>query len=155
MYCYMYCHGLLPPLQRYLTEFRVIELKELLKLIGSSQRGRKSELFQRANELLIHGSPRIQHQIREVYEKSRSKGKHRSPRYGGGKMVFNHHYSDMKSMMHHHTPKSHFGSSAVATKSERSSTSSSPYIPHPDVKFKQHPFYTPLDVIIRPTTLCE
>lgn len=51
--------------------------------------------------------------------------------------------------MQHHTPKSPFGSSAMV-KGERSS-----YIPHPDVRFKQHPFYNVLDLIIRPTTLCK
>ena len=57
-------------LQRYLLSFRVHELKELLKSIGCSQRGRKNELFQRSNELLQHGSPKIQNKIREIYDRS-------------------------------------------------------------------------------------
>jgi len=48
----------------------VHELKELLKSIGCSQRGRKNELFQRSNELLQHGSPKIQNKIREIYDRS-------------------------------------------------------------------------------------
>ena len=56
-------------LQRYLLSFRVHELKELLKSIGCSQRGRKNELFQRSNELLQHGSPKIQNKIREIYDR--------------------------------------------------------------------------------------
>ena len=128
-------------LQRYLTEFRVVELKELLKVIGVSQKGRKSELFHRANELLIRGSPKVQQQIREVYERAHKVK--RAPRYGG-KMVYSPQYPDMKGMMHHHTPKSQFGSPA-----------SSARIPHPDIKFKPHPFFELVDLIIRPTTLCK
>ena len=126
-------------LQRYLTEFRVIELKEFLRLVGLSQKGRKSDLFQRANELLIHGSPKIQHQIRDIYERSHGDVKHRHPKYGKV-------YSHMKGMMHHHTPKSELGGSPVR-KDERS------YILHPDVNFKPHPFYRLVDTIIRPTAL--
>lgn len=134
--------------QRFLTEFRVLELKELLRVIGLSQRGRKSDLFQRANELLIHGSPKIQQHIQAIYSKSHSIK--RPQKFG--KMVHNQGYSHMKGMMQHHTPNSQLGGSG-STKTEKTDRSDRSYILHPDVKFKPHPFYRLQDLIIRPTTL--
>ena len=133
--------------QRFLTEFRVLELKELLRAIGLSQRGRKSDLFQRANQLLIHGSPKIQQHIQAIYSKSHSI---KRPKFG--KMVHSQGYSHMKGMMQHHTPNSQLGGSG-STKTEKPDRSDRSYILHPDVKFKPHPFYKLKDLIIRPTTL--
>ena len=112
------------PLQRYLAGFRVLELKDLLKSIGCSQKGRKPELFQRANDLLRHGSPKIQNKIRDIYERTnRSK---RTLSYS--RMA---RYSPMKPAI----------------------SPTRGYIVHPDVKFKQHPFYQKVDSVIRPTAL--
>ena len=112
------------PLQRYLASFRVLELKELLKSISCSQKGRKPDLFHRANELLRHGSPKIQNKIRDIYDRTnRSK---RTLSYS--RMA---RYSPMKSAV----------------------SPTRGYIVHPDVKFKQHPFYQKVDSVIRPTAL--
>lgn len=113
-------------LQRYLCSFRVHELKELLRSIGCSQRGRKNELFQRSNELLEHGSPKIQNKIREIYERS--------------------HYTKRG-------PFSHRTYRCSPTKPAPSPTHS--YIVHPDVTYKPHPFFHKVDSIIRPTALCK
>lgn len=129
-------------IQKYLTEFRVPELKELLKVVNLSTKGRKSELFQRANDLLTHGSPKIQLHIKDIYLKTHCKKRHTPIKYG--KMPSTLPYSHMKDMMHHHTPKSHFNS---AKNGEAS------YILHPDVTFKPLPFFNLLETIIRPTTL--
>ena len=117
----------------------MIELKELLKTVGLSQKGRKPDLFQRAQDLLIHGSPKIQHRIRDIYERThKAKKATKCARMGV--------YSPMKGMMYHHPPKSELSSAAPDEIS---------YILHPDVKFKPHPFYQVLDSIIRPTALGE
>lgn len=141
------CH-----LQRYLTEFRVVELKELLRVMGLSQKGRKPELFKRANDLLIHGSPKVQQQIREIF--NRSHRSRRSLKYG--KMGL---YTDMKDLIHHHTPKSELGSTGAVMarggSGGRGGTGDKSYILHPDVRFKPHPFYTVMDSVIRPTALGE
>ncbi len=132
--------------QRYLTEFRVTELKELLKLSDQSLRGRKPELFQKANALLIHGSSKVQHQIRSIY--SRTHKSRRSPRGAQThKTSHSQSYPEMKSLMRHHKPKSEYSSTTSVAKEERS------YIIHPDVKFKPHAFYLKLESIIRPTAL--
>lgn len=127
-------------------EFKVPQLKELLKSVSLSIKGRKPELFQRANDLLSHGSPQIQQRIRDIYLKGPCK---RNIPLKYGKMPSTLPYSHMKDMMQHHTPKSHFNSTAVPKGGEGS------YILHPDVIFKTLPFYRLLETIIRPTTLGE
>ena len=113
-------------LQRYLISFRVHELKELLRSIGCSQRGRKNELFQRSNELLQHGSPKIQNKIREIYERS------------------------------HYTKRSHFSHRTYRYSPTKPAASPAhSYIVHPDVTYKPHPFFQQVDSIIRPTALCK
>lgn len=114
------------PLQRYLTSFRVQELKELLRNMGCSQKGRKQELFQRANEVLQHGSPKIQNKIREIYERTNSS----------------------KRALHYNRMAHRLASPTKAAVSPHRS-----YIVHPDVKFKPHPFYLKMDTVIRPTSL--
>ena len=121
--CSFSCH-----IQRYLTSFRVLELKELLKLHGQSTKGRKPELFQRANEMLQHGSPKFQTQIREIYERSNS-----SRRQLHGRAAQK--TSPVK------------GGETVIKNQSRS------HVVHPDVRFKAHPFFSKLDTIIRPTAL--
>ena len=111
-------------LQRMLSEFRVHELKELLRKVGQSQRGKKAELFQRANEILRHGSPKIQAQIRDIHQNSRPyKSPHRAQLSKSLKMA-----QQMVENRHG-------------------------YVVHPDVKFKPHPFFKLLDTVIRPTAL--
>lgn len=118
-------------LQRYLTSFRVLELKELLKNQGQSTKGRKPELFQRANDILQFGSPKFQTKIREIYERSNNFRRH-----------------------------SFYNRTSQKTSPEKTRESvvkkaSRPYIVHPDVKFKSHPFFSKLETIIRPTALSE
>lgn len=123
------CWFVLWSMQRYLTSFRVLELKELLKNQGQSTKGRKPELFQRANDILQFGSPKFQTKIREIYERSNNFRRQLS-----------------------------YNRTAQKTSPEKSRESvvkkaSRPYIVHPDVKFKSHPFFSKLETIIRPTAL--
>ncbi len=110
-----------------LSEFRVNELKELLRKTSQSQRGRKAELFQRANELLRHGSPKIQLHIREIYQSVRP---YRSPKRS----------SPAKACLRL--------AQQLAQQQSRQG-----YVMHPDVKFKPHPFFRLKEMIIRPTAL--
>ena len=119
----------LSPFQRFLASFRVLELKELLKQCGQSTKGRKSELFQRANDMLQFGSPKFQTKIREVYEKSNCR---RQPSYGRA--------------AHKITSPVKSGETVIKNASQA-------YIVHPDVKFKTLPFFTKMETIIRPTAL--
>jgi hypothetical protein len=123
------CVSLFLPPQRYLTSFRVLELKELLKQCGQSTKGRKSDLFQRANDMLQFGSPKIQTKIREIYDKSNSR---RQLSYGRS---------------------GHKISSPVKSGESVIKSTSRAHIVHPDVKFKAHPFFSKLETIIRPTAL--
>ena len=123
------CVSLSLPPQRYLTSFRVLELKELLKQCGQSTKGRKSDLFQRANDMLQFGSPKIQTKIREIYDKSNSR---RQLSYGRS---------------------GHKISSPVKSGESVIKSTSRAHIVHPDVKFKAHPFFSKLETIIRPTAL--
>ena len=118
-------------LQRYLTSFRVLELKELLKTHGQSTKGRKPELFQRANELLRLGSPKLQTKIREIYEKA-----------NGTRRQLNYNRAAQKN-------------SPVKSGNLVVKNPSRPYIVHPDVRFKAHPFFSKLETIIRPTALSK
>ncbi len=113
--------------QGMLSEFIVNELKHLLRKAGQSQRGKKAELFQRANELLRHGSPKILHQIHEIYYTTRPyrTAKHISPARA----------------------KAHLKKQMAQRRSREA------YVVHPDVKFKPHPFFRPKTTIIRPTAL--
>lgn len=132
MHVYTYVHiSWLPliPTQRFLTSFRVLELKELLKIHGQSTKGRKPELFQRANEILQFGSPKFQTQIREIYERSNISRKQ-----------LNSNRAAQKSSPVKHTE-------SVIKNQSRS------YIVHPDVRFKVHPFFSKIDTITRPTAL--
>jgi hypothetical protein len=115
--------------QRYLTSFRVLELKELLKQCGQSTKGRKSDLFQRANDMLQFGSPKIQTKIREIYDKSNSR---RQLSYGRA---------------------AHKISSPVKSEESVIKSTSRAHIVHPDVKFKTLPFFSKLETIVRPTAL--
>ena len=119
--------------QRLLAQFRVLELKELLRNIGQSQKGRKPDLFQRANEVLRHGSPKIQIKIREIFDKSR--GVKKPAHYNR----IAQRYTPMKPAPHHMNLSSPIRAH--------------PYIVHPDVKFKEQPFFVKMDTIIRPTAL--
>ena len=123
-------------LQRYLNRFRVTELKELLKSMGVTQKGKKPELFSRALSLLEHGSPKLMSEIIRIYERT-----HALPR----KSIKTGDYSSGSSRSHY--PDSKPGSSSFVVKDSRS------YIVHPDVKFKPHPFYENIECIIRPTAL--
>lgn len=114
--------------QRYLTCFRVLELKELLRINGQSTKGRKPELFKRANDLLQFGSPKFLAKIQEIYERSNCTRKQ---------------YNYNRTAQRGSPAKS----STVIKNSSRS------HIVHPDVKFKSHPFFSKLDTIIRPTAL--
>ena len=120
--------------------FRVIELKELLRSIGQSSKGRKPELVQRAADLLKHGSPKVQQKIHEIWERSHN-----------SKKPDNYH-----KMAQRYAPMKGSGQTLHRT------TTSPPfpyrcgvgqYVIHPDVTFKPHPFYVKLDTIIRPTAL--
>lgn len=119
--------------------FRVIELKELLRSIGQSNKGRKPELLQRATDLLKHGSPKVQQKINEIWERSHN-----------SKKPDNYHkmaqrYVPMKgsgqTLTGHHNPPFPYRCGMGQ------------YVIHPDVTFKSHPFYVKLDTIIRPTAL--
>ena len=122
--------------------FRVIELKELLRSIGQSSKGRKPDLVQRAADLLKHGSPKIQQKIVEIWERSHNAKKPD----GYHKMAQR--YAPMKGsgQGHHRTSTNQqfpfAGRCGVGQ-----------YVIHPDVTFKSHPFYVRLDTIIRPTAL--
>jgi hypothetical protein len=107
----------------------VLELKELLKTHGQSTKGRKPELFQRANELLRLGSPKLQTKIREIYEKA-----------NGTRRQLNYNRAAQKN-------------SPVKSGNLVVKNPSRPYIVHPDVRFKAHPFFSKLETIIRPTAL--
>ena len=120
--------------QRLLTHFRVNELKELLRKLSQSQRGRKAELFQRANEILRHGSPKIQIHIREIYQRNHDT---RHTSYSRG-------YCQR-------SPAKNLHLSPVIQSPQQGQG----YIVHPDVKFKAHPFFNKLETIIRPTALGE
>ena len=98
----------------------------MLKFLNCSQKGRKPDLFQRANDLLRCGSPKIQNKIREIYERARY------------------------SRRHLQYPKSLRSSPSKAVVH---STTSQSYIVHPDVKFKDDPFYHKMDTVIKPTAL--
>ena len=126
--------------------FRVIELKELLRSIGQSSKGRKPDLVQRAADLLKHGSPKVQQKIVEIWERSHNSRKPDSYQ----KMAQR--YAPMK------------GSSGQGHHHHRTTTSSpqfpytgryggGQYVIHPDVTFKSQPFYVKTDTIIRPTAL--
>lgn len=149
----------LSPVQKYLMEFRVLELKELLKQVNLSTRGRKCDLFQRANDLLSRGSPKIQLHIRDIYLKYHCSKRHSPVKLG--KMSASLPYSHMKDMMQHHTPKSHhFGRGGAGSVGGSSGgggggakNGEGSYILHPDVTFKALPFFTLIETIIRPTTL--
>ena len=117
-------------------------MKELLKALGLSQKGRKQDLFHRVNDLLMHGSSKIQHEIQRIYDKSHRLK--RTPRFG--KMTHKYSYSDMEGR--YRTTKSELGISSY--RREEGS-----FILHPDVVFKPHPFYEVIDTIIRPTALGE
>ena len=107
-----------------LSEFRVHELKELLRKVGQSQRGKKAELFQRANEILRHGSPKIQAHIHDIHQNCRPyKSPHRSQLSKNLKIA------------------------------QQMIESRHGYVVHPDVKFKLHPFFKLLETVIRPTAL--
>ena len=123
--------------------FRVIELKELLRSIGQSTKGRKPELMQRSTDLLRHGSPKIQVKIQEIWERSHNSRKPDSyqkmaqrytPMKGASQVPLHQH-------IHHHPYPYHF-------KAPRGQ-----HVIHPDVKFKAHPFLVKFDTIIRPTAL--
>ncbi|XP_064390989.1 E3 SUMO-protein ligase PIAS2-like isoform X4 [Halichondria panicea] len=115
--------------QGMLSEFRVNELKELLRKTSQSQRGRKAELFQRANELLRHGSPKIQLYIRDIYQTVRP---YRSPKRG--------------------SPAKAQACLRLAQQLAHQQSRQG-YVVHPDVKFKPHPFFRLKETIIRPTAL--
>ena len=124
--------------------FRVIELKELLRSIGQSTKGRKPELMQRSTDLLRHGSPKIQVKIQEIWERSHASKKpdnyyKMAERYAPVKtagQVSSHHHKYGRSM-DPYPFKTHRGQ----------------YVIHPDVKFKTNPFYINVATIIRPTAL--
>ena len=125
--------------------FRVIELKELLRSIGQSSKGRKPELVQRAADLLKHGSPKIQQKIVEIWERSHNSKKpdnyqkmaqRYAPMKGSGQAPPGHHRTTTS------PPFPYGGRCGVGQ-----------YVIHPDVTFKSHPFYVKLDTIIRPTAL--
>ena len=111
-----------------LTQFRVHELKELLKSLNCSTRGRKQELYVRSANLLEHGSPKIYKRIKEIHEKYLFMGRRsyiRSPIKGANFPTGNH--SPLP------PPPS--------------------FINYPNVVFKPHPFYEKIDTIVRPTSL--
>ena len=120
--------------------FRVIELKELLRSIGQSTKGRKPELMQRSTDLLRHGSPKIQVKIQEIWERSHASKKP----------------DNYYKMAQRYTPVK----TAGQTPSHHHKYGQHPhpyprgqYVIHPDVKFKVNPFFIKSDTIIRPTAL--
>lgn len=127
-------------LQRYLEKFRVAELKELLRSMGVTQKGRKTDLLSRANELMRRGNPKIQHEIRMIYERTHLA---RKP------MKMTQSYTSMKSLAHHH----HLHHSDTKSHNSFVLKDPEPFVIHPDVKFKSHPFYQVMECIIRPTAL--
>jgi E3 SUMO-protein ligase PIAS1 len=86
-------------------------------------------LFQRANDMLQFGSPKIQTKIREIYDKSNSR---RQLSYGRA---------------------AHKISSPVKSEESVIKSTSRAHIVHPDVKFKTLPFFSKLETIVRPTAL--
>ena len=123
--------------------FRVIELKEFLRSIGQSTKGRKPELLRRSTDLLRDGSPNVQLKIREIWEQSH-----------GAKKPDNY-----QKMAQRYTPVK--GSGEVPPPRQQYpggygyKTPKAPYVIHPDVVFKDNPFYVKLDSIIRPRALGE
>ncbi len=114
-----------------LSEFRVSELKDVLRKASQSQRGKKADLFQRASELLRHGSPKVQLQIREIYRNT-GRPYHRAIKQAS-------------------PAKAKLKKAQQMVSQQRQNKV--PYVVHPDVKFKPHPFFKLRTVIIRPTAL--
>jgi len=127
------------PRQSYLAKFRVYELKELLKNMGVHQKGRKPDLYSRARNLLTHGNPKIQQEIRKIYDRS-YRGLRRSVKV------------DEYSLSGPTSPRIRFPETKPSC-SSFSLKDTRPYVVHPDVKFKPHPFYKVMESIIRPSAL--
>ena len=120
----------------------MLELKELLRSIGQSTKGRKPELMQRSTDLLRHGSAKIQDKIHEIWEKSHA---HKKPD-NYHKMAQR--YTPMKGAGHVPMQHKQFYRHDSHYKTHRGQ-----YVIHPDVNFKENPFYVKIDTIIRPTAL--
>ena len=57
-------------IQKYLSGFRVQELKELLKSLGGGQSGKKGDLYMRSMDMLQSGNPKVRKKIREIGRKA-------------------------------------------------------------------------------------
>eukprot|EP00731_Ephydatia_muelleri_P015760 Em0009g184a len=56
--------------QKYLSGFRVQELKELLKSLGCGQSGKKGDLYMRSMDMLQSGNLKVRKKIREISHKA-------------------------------------------------------------------------------------
>lgn len=141
------CFSCFLSLQRYLEKFRVAELKELLRRVGVPQRGRKMDLLCRANEVM-RGSVSIQREIQNIYEREHfvRKPMKMTESYSKRGLAHHRHQHDL------HQPDIKSLSSKYPTPSFVLKEPV-PFVMHPDVTFKLHPFYQVMECIIRPTAL--
>ena len=104
--------------------FRVLELKEFLKSVNVSSGGRKNDLQDRAMSVVESGNPKILQTLQQLYQR----------RFPGSQQP------GVK--IPPKPPVSH-------------STANPPsfHVKHPDVKFKNHPFYQNIDSVHRTTAM--
>lgn len=122
--------------------FRVSELQVLLGYAGRNKTGRKTELLNRALQLVSRGaSVPIQIKIRELY-------KRKAPVPGKGPDGDT---VGLKSEPSGYRGPLDFGASILSHESSHSSASSIPH--HPDVIFKVLPFYDLITELMKPTSL--
>ncbi|VDI72023.1 E3 SUMO-protein ligase PIAS3, partial [Mytilus galloprovincialis] len=127
-------------LKQMVMSFRVSELQVLLGYAGRNKTGRKTELMQRALQLVQKGaSVPIQIKIRELYKRKPPGKSDEGPMFSSMKLETGHHYRgglDYSS-----------GSSLV------SPAQSSMFPVHPDVRLKHLPFYDVVAELMKPTSL--
>ncbi|VDI72019.1 E3 SUMO-protein ligase PIAS3, partial [Mytilus galloprovincialis] len=133
-------------LKQMVMSFRVSELQVLLGYAGRNKTGRKTELMQRALQLVQKGaSVPIQIKIRELYNQIFSSNRRKPP----GKSDEGPMFSSTKD---EHDMK-HGGLDYSSGSSLVSPAQSSMFPVHPDVRLKHLPFYDVVAELMKPTSL--
>ncbi|XP_071167505.1 E3 SUMO-protein ligase PIAS2-like isoform X2 [Mytilus edulis] len=134
-------------LKQMVMSFRVSELQVLLGYAGRNKTGRKTELMQRALQLVQKGaSVPIQIKIRELYNQIFSSNRRKPP----GKSDEGPMFSSMKlETGHHYRGGLDYSSGASLV----SPAQSSMFPVHPDVRLKHLPFYDVVAELMKPTSL--
>lgn len=157
---HLYTSCIIVYLQRLLRSFRVAELQNLLRLYGQPRTGRKNDLYQRTvNMFQCHDPKQLEERIKQLYSQIQSS---RYSNYSYPPPPPSSSNSDDERTLKVKSHYAHHGHAKMANLKALTPTwgmREQPYpsgatpVIHPDVKFKELPFYSIIDNILRPTAL--